>query len=200
MPPNPYATVLELLAIVGTSAVVASGVVVFFLKAYFSGYLGEKAKNLATKEDIAEITRQVEGVKNEYSLNIEGLKAHNQLKMAALAERLQAQQQAFMHWRRLNRAAHTRDDAKLMIEVLACEAWWDENCLYLNAETREAFQESYWSAKYFFSASRATMQPQMEINAWDRLNAAGDVIVRSVDLPSLGRREHEYIGGGKSDA
>ncbi len=38
---------------------------IMFLKSYFPRYLEEKGKNLATKEDIEEITRKVEGVKAE---------------------------------------------------------------------------------------------------------------------------------------
>ena len=39
-----------------------------FKKNYFPKYLEEKAKNLATKEDIKEITSQVEKIKQEYDL------------------------------------------------------------------------------------------------------------------------------------
>ncbi|HGE6917179.1 TPA: hypothetical protein ACGCBC_000829 [Pseudomonas aeruginosa] len=38
-------------------------------------YIGEKGKNLATKEDIGEITNEIEKVKNQYSADLEGLKA-----------------------------------------------------------------------------------------------------------------------------
>lgn len=40
-----------------------------FLKSYFPKYLEEKGKNLATKEDIEEITRKVESVKAEIEEN-----------------------------------------------------------------------------------------------------------------------------------
>lgn len=45
--------------------VASGGLVVFgwFLRTFFPSYLDQKAKNLATKEDIAEITKQVEQVK-----------------------------------------------------------------------------------------------------------------------------------------
>lgn len=42
---------------------------------YLFSYSSEKGKNLATKEDIEEITRKVEGTKNEYVAEIEKLKA-----------------------------------------------------------------------------------------------------------------------------
>jgi hypothetical protein len=50
---------------------VGAGVLLMGLRSYAT----EKGKNLATKGDIAEITRQVEGVRAEYSDRVERLKA-----------------------------------------------------------------------------------------------------------------------------
>lgn len=59
--------ILLLLAFVGAG---------FILKNYLPSYFTEKGKNLATKEDIAEITRKIEAVK----LKIEASKAVQQAK------------------------------------------------------------------------------------------------------------------------
>ena len=69
--------------------------------AYFGTYLREKGKNLATKEDLAELTRIVEAIKNEHAKELEVVKGRQQLRMAALDKRLQAHQEAFALWRRL---------------------------------------------------------------------------------------------------
>lgn len=50
---------IELIAIIGIA------IAGMFWKSYFPKYMEEKAKNLASKEDIAEITREVEDVKAE---------------------------------------------------------------------------------------------------------------------------------------
>ncbi len=47
----------------------------FFIKSYFPSYLSEKGKNLATKEDIREITDKIESVRFEYLNNLEGIKS-----------------------------------------------------------------------------------------------------------------------------
>lgn len=47
----------------------------FLFKNYLFSYSNEKGKNLATKEDIEEITKKVEGIKNEYISEVEQLKA-----------------------------------------------------------------------------------------------------------------------------
>ena len=73
-------TAAELNAIVnfvgsfGLGAVVAAVVVTLLLRNYFSGYLAEKGKNVATKEDIESITREVERVRHEYSAVLEELR------------------------------------------------------------------------------------------------------------------------------
>jgi len=42
---------------------------------YLPAYTAEKGENLATKEDIAEITKQIEGVKSSYAHELEGVRA-----------------------------------------------------------------------------------------------------------------------------
>ncbi len=42
---------------------------------FFKNYFKKKGENIATKEDIGEITRQVESVKTEYQENLENIKS-----------------------------------------------------------------------------------------------------------------------------
>ena len=42
-------------------------IVFFIFRHYLPGYFGKKGENLATKEDIAEITSQIEQVKMEFT-------------------------------------------------------------------------------------------------------------------------------------
>jgi hypothetical protein len=50
---------------------VSIAVVGWLIRFYLPGYMGEKGKNLATKEDIAEITNKIEQVKVEYAKQLE---------------------------------------------------------------------------------------------------------------------------------
>lgn len=52
----------------------------WFLKSYFPKYMEEKGKNLATKEDIGEITTIIESVKTQLARDTEVLKADLSLK------------------------------------------------------------------------------------------------------------------------
>lgn len=50
-------------------------ILIGFLVRFFPSYLKYKGKNLATKEDIEEITRKIEGVRSEYVSQTERLKS-----------------------------------------------------------------------------------------------------------------------------
>jgi hypothetical protein len=50
-------------------------VLALILKSFIPSYLTEKGRNLATKEDIAEITRMIEGAKVEYLIQLENTRA-----------------------------------------------------------------------------------------------------------------------------
>ncbi|CAA0121018.1 Uncharacterised protein [BD1-7 clade bacterium] len=60
--------VLEGLILVGIACI-------FLFRKYLLSYSSEKAKNLATKEDIGEITNSIEGVKLDYAHKLEATKA-----------------------------------------------------------------------------------------------------------------------------
>ncbi len=47
---------------------------IFLFRKYLFSYSSEKGKNLATKEDIEEITRKIENIKSEYVAELERLK------------------------------------------------------------------------------------------------------------------------------
>lgn len=57
------------------ASLIGLGVLGALIKFFPAGYLGEKGKNLATKEDVAEITDRIERVKGQYSAELEATKA-----------------------------------------------------------------------------------------------------------------------------
>ena len=50
--------------IISTAVLLGVGILGFLLRGYFGSYVSEKGKNLATKEDIAQITTQIENIKS----------------------------------------------------------------------------------------------------------------------------------------
>jgi hypothetical protein len=165
------------------------------LGAYLSTYLREKGKNLATKEDIGELTRIVEEIKNEHAKELELLKSHNQLRMAAIDKRMQAHQEAFALWRRLFRTADKPDeDGNLTKEcVKECDKWWGDNCLYLEPDARVAFIDAFWAA--------VNRWPDNDKGSnWEKIESAGDVILYAVQLPGLSEGEKTHLKGIPSES
>lgn len=72
-------------------------IVGLLIKTYLPGYIGEKAKNLATKEDIADITSKIEQVKVEYAKQLELYKSDI--------------------WQTQQRYLQMQEEAKLKVEV-----------------------------------------------------------------------------------
>jgi len=54
----------------------------FLIGKYLPAYISKKGENLATKEDISDITNMIEAVKHEYSNNLESVKAELSAKLS----------------------------------------------------------------------------------------------------------------------
>jgi hypothetical protein len=184
---------LQLLSAFGVGGLATSAVVIYLLRNYLPAYLAAKAQNLATKEDIAEITDKVESVKTSYALLVEEFKAQHSLRVAALDARLRANQEAFTHWRRLSRVAHAGDDHEKWEAALAAQTWWEENCLYLEPESRKALSTAFWAVLNLRTKVRESMGPERESAYWRHLSEAGDTILASVQLPSLTDAEKRRV-------
>ena len=72
----------EILSILNILTLLGVVVVALIGKNYFPKYVSEKAKNLATKEDIKEITDQIESVKSSYAHSLEKAKSEYKVKSA----------------------------------------------------------------------------------------------------------------------
>lgn len=179
-----------IMSYVGTGSVgaIAGGTVIYYvLKSFVPTYLNKKAENLATREDIAKITDEIERVRSQYTLVLEELKARHQLRLAAVERRLEAHQQAYTLWQELLSNIHTES---IGCVVVKCQDWWNNNCLYLTPEARSAFNTAFHCALTHkdYKSTLAIQNDLVERN-WDRIIAAGEAIVKGVELPSLGEAE-----------
>ncbi len=196
---------LEMLQLFGICILIA----LFLFKNYVTPYARKKGENLATKQDIAEITDEIEKVRSVYAERLEDISQQNrvlveqakrkhQLSIAALDRRLEAHQQAYARWRKLRSVLHKDEVGSVVIE---CQDWWVENCLYLDAEARQAFLEAYHAAfAYREHAAGNRESPEgseiVKENFMAVLNA-GDMIVKGVELPSLGEDEYKPVDPSK---
>lgn len=69
--------------------VIALLIIVYYLRYYYPKYFEEKGKNLATKQDIEEITRKVESVKADIALGLSVQQMKYKLKHEACLEALE---------------------------------------------------------------------------------------------------------------
>ena len=60
----------------GLGGLAAGALVYFLLKSFVPAYLSKKAENLATREDVAKITEEIERVKSQYAVVIDVLVDH----------------------------------------------------------------------------------------------------------------------------
>jgi hypothetical protein len=147
--------------------------------AFFSLFASEKGRNLAKKQDIAEITHQIEEVKHQYNLIMEQFKGRNQLKLAAIDKRLEAHQRAFSLWRELSSSIMTGKNINIISKK--CEDWWWENCFYLDAESSNAFWDAFRLAPENFH--ELPLQERIEIR--HGLEKTFLLLQKGVELPSI---------------
>ena len=170
-----------------TLLIVASG--------YVISYMQEKGKNRAALQDIGKLTRTVEDIKTENAVLIEQLKATHELRFAAVDRRLRAHQEAFSRWRKLIANIHKEEIGSVAVE---CQAWWNDNALYLEPEVRNAFNRAYFAAldhRALLESGRGAGKDHKPIE--DNMHlvlALGDVIMRAVALPSLTEQETKTAG------
>ncbi|MGL1040386.1 hypothetical protein ACSTDR_21585 [Vibrio vulnificus] len=72
----------DLVSILNIAVVVSIFIGGFLVRNYAPKYLSEKAKNLATKEDIEQITDQVESIKRQHAIELEKVKTELDVKGA----------------------------------------------------------------------------------------------------------------------
>lgn len=162
----------------------------YLFKQYLPSYFSEKGKNLATREDIEEITSKVEAIRSQYLLIVEELKARHQLRLAAVDRRLEVHQQAFVLWRKVLAAMNTEDVGKVVIE---CQNWWEQNCIYLEPKVREAFVVAYSSANMHRSlVINLAEESELESNRKLIIDFP-DALFEAVQLPTLSEIEGNVL-------
>ena len=151
-------------------------------------YLSEKAKNLATKKDIGNLTRIVEDVKIEYSTLIETIRSRNSLKMAAIDKRLQVHQQAYTYWNEIISAYKNEPLLNSILEPALSH--YNLNCLYLDATVSNKYHEMlYWASHYHDIVIECREGDELALKQKEDflvlLKSMGNLIRMAVSLPSI---------------
>jgi hypothetical protein len=156
-----------------------------YLKKYLSSYINKKGENLATKEDIGAITREVERVRHDYNALLEEMKARHQLRLAAIDKRLQVHQEAFTNWRKL--FTSNADDMEMVAQE--CRDWWNLNCLYLEPQVRQAYLDAV--------NQEHMRRKEKSVNALianlDKMFAFPNLLFEAIQLPPLSENERKAL-------
>lgn len=172
-----------------------------FVGPFIKSFFGKKAENLATKQDIAEITKRQEEIKHRFNELIELSKQRHSLRTLVADKRMEAHQQAF---KRVKQLLFAREDVRL---IAACNDWMDDHCLYLTADARTGM----WKA-IGFAESRAHLLAEGRsdgieakfkqqyhdeaVKAWHEIASALPPIMSAVELPPMGIEELNIITRG----
>lgn len=194
MTPDDVRFLVQIAGSAGMGALIASGIALLLVRHFLGSYMVEKGKNLATKEDIADITHKIEGIKSQYALEAERFKAEHQLRLAAVDRRLLAHQEAFALWRRIVRSF---DQETGWEEVHnACQKWWDSNCLFLEPRARDAFSCAIVSTNILRDVDlrrRGEDGTDQAMSLFEAVAGAGDEIAKAVALPGLAPAEQHEL-------
>ena len=192
MSPEELAFVYKHASAYGAGVLLAVGIVYLIGRHALGSYLSEKGKNLATREDIQRITRLVEEVKAPYNELLEELRARHQLRLAAIDKRLQAHQESFVLWRELLGAVHTSECGKAVVK---CQAWWEQNCLYLDPDVRQSFVRAYSAAHVHPLLTQDRTAADAVKQNWKEVMQFPEVLFKAVQLPPLSELERKAVEG-----
>lgn len=174
------------------------GFLFWLSKNYLTSYSNKKGENVATKEDIREITKEVEAAKEDFSHRLENLKTHNSLAMVAAEKRLKAHQELFNHWRTIYLSVH----GGIMVDVEAyideAEEWLYENIVYLDGEAREEFLSVI---NYIYNSTNRE-KPFLDGEELDmvakKLQLAQDSILKAISLPAMSATSFKSMAKDKA--
>lgn len=179
-------------------AVLAGAGIVLVVQQFLPAYARKKGENLATKQDIAEITRRQEEIKHQFAEIIEVSKQRHSLRTLVADKRMEAHQQAFKQVKGLLAA---RDNQAVIDE---CKAWMDDHCLYLALEARKAVWSAIGHAEVrahcMAEAKNEGNGPDVRreyhekaVREWTAIMGSLPEIVTAVELPALGEDEMAVI-------
>lgn len=197
---------MEILALLlGTPTLTVMGWAL--VQRYFGDYLGEKGKNLATREDIGAITRIVEETKQTFAQDLarlsEELRAQTSLRLLAAEKRLEAHQEVYQLWRQLVDGIHAEEPERRKQLKAQCLDFHFKKCLYLDPTVREAFVDAITSfdvhpdllrsPEVNPAIDRAMIAGTIQEN-FRRVERLGKAITDACELPSIAGKAQTFNG------
>jgi hypothetical protein len=158
--------------------------------AYFAGYIRKKGENRAMAENLDQLTRLVEDIKHEHAMMMERFRADQTHRFLAADKRLEAHQQAFIHWRAMWDAVRS---PRVDNVTQQASVWWNEHCLYLDDPARKAFIQGISSIRGWWELTKPdNRQPEHEHehvatadHLWNEFFKVPEAIFKAARVPEL---------------
>jgi len=116
----------------------------------------------------------------------------SQFRLAAIDKRLKVHQTAFKLWSELM----TNLEEEIIFELARkSENWWYENCLYLTPEARKSFKKVTINVSRYYKID----DPKEKDKLYQQIKEVGNIIVKGVELPSIGEYEIMRVNDIKND-
>jgi len=129
-------------------------------------------------------------IRHQNQLVIEQGTRRHQLRLAALERRLVAHQEAYTRWWQLRRLIMRDEGLKLFDFAYGCEEWWTQNCIFLEAEAREAFYKAIINAHVHGALIRdGSVSEGSKKESLAAIRRAGPLLVKAVELPVINADE-----------
>lgn len=116
------------------------------LSGAFTSYWARKGENLATKEDISDITKNTQEVLIEFDKERHRLRVEADLRTVVLDKRFQAHQEAYKHAATFRLIRSMSDGVEKTKKINEISEWWFEKNLYLEPQVRVAFTQGLSAA------------------------------------------------------
>lgn len=152
-------------------------------------YVRRKVENVATKQDIGDITRIAETIKKDLQLEIERSKADFQLPFIAAEKRLEVHQGAYSRAVMMvvlaSKREHSQADSKIIDE---CEDFYIENCLYLDRQIRPTFVKALRATRMlpqYRKLERNSESKALIVNLTRSVNGLPQTIENQFHIPPL---------------
>ncbi|MFQ5753366.1 MAG: hypothetical protein ACE5HI_15350 [bacterium] len=111
-----------------------------------------------------------------------------QLRLAALEQRLEIHQSTYTLCRRLIRNFNKNELWKIVSE---CERFWDENCLYLGAKSKETFFNAFKAAMLVPGLTNQTEEERKtKKEIWKELWIAIKALEEETGLPPISSEDY----------
>jgi hypothetical protein len=163
------------------------------LEKYAGAFLEEKGKNLATKQDIGDITKIVESIKHENNLILEEIKGKHQMRLAAIEKRLQVYQKVYVNLSHIINDLLIENLSDYQKKILIPKIVIDfidniiDSTIYLSTPIMEIMGNIIWLLQNYTDTDKSEEKRKIHDEIMKISLQVFELIREDVELPPIGK-------------